>query len=53
MASPAVAELQQIIEKLQEELKNEKQKVEEMKTTTKRTRIAQMSSEVVDSNPYR
>ena len=53
MASPTVAELQQTIEKLREELKNEKQKIEEIKGTTKRTRITQMSSEVVDSNPYR
>ncbi|KAK3789924.1 hypothetical protein RRG08_004036 [Elysia crispata] len=52
MASPTVAELQQTIEKLREELKNEKQKIEEIKGTTKRTRITQMSSEVVDSNPY-
>ncbi|GFO05587.1 ubiquitin modifier-activating enzyme 5 [Plakobranchus ocellatus] len=52
MASPTVAELQQTIKKLQEELSAEKQKVEEMKGTTKRTPIAQMSAEVVDSNPY-
>ncbi|XP_012938779.1 ubiquitin-like modifier-activating enzyme 5 [Aplysia californica] len=48
----SVGELQQTIKNLREQLENERRKIEEMKGSVKRERIEQMSSEVVDSNPY-
>ena len=49
----SIEELQNTIADLQKQLKDEKQKVEELKGTAKRHKIEKMSAEVVDSNPYR
>jgi len=48
----SIEELQNTIADLQKQLKDEKQKVEELKGTAKRHKIEKMSAEVVDSNPY-
>ncbi|KAH9498774.1 Ubiquitin-like modifier-activating enzyme 5 [Bulinus truncatus] len=47
-----IDELQKTIAELKEKLECESKKVQELKGTIKRQPIAEMSSEVVDSNPY-
>ena len=48
-----VEDLQKTIATLREQLENERKELSEIKGCVKRERIDKMSSEVVDSNPYR
>uniref|UniRef100_A0A0B6YR22 Ubiquitin-like modifier-activating enzyme 5 n=2 Tax=Arion vulgaris TaxID=1028688 RepID=A0A0B6YR22_9EUPU len=48
----SIEELQQTIADLKAKLENERKKAQEIDDTTKRPPIAEMSAEVVDSNPY-
>lgn len=49
----SVKKLKERVKELEEELKREKRKNAEAGTITVRHKISEMSSEVVDSNPYR